>query len=191
SSLLGLRGGIEGFTSTTLGVVMTGYYVGFLAGSQLAPRVLRRVGHIRVFAALASLAAIAGLAAALLVHPVAWFAARVVSGFAFAGLYVIAESWINERSSNRTRGQLLSIYMLAQYGGLLAGQAMLNLADPAGFQLFSIVAITISLAVLPVLLIVRDAPAFAELSQVSPGGPHPVPPLGPIGTPGTRRRPRP
>src|SRR5215469_1789456 len=86
SSLLGLRGGIEGFTSTTLGVVMTGYYVGFLAGSLLA-----------------SLAAIAGLAAALLVHPVAWFAARVVSGFAFAGLYIIAESWINQRSSNKTR----------------------------------------------------------------------------------------
>jgi MFS family permease len=185
SSLLGLRGGIEGFTSMVVGVIMTGYYVGVLMGSLLTPRIVRRVGHIRVFAALAALAAIAVLAAALLVHPVAWFASRIATGFAFAGLYVIAESWINDRSTNRTRGQLLSFYMLAQYGGLLAGQAMLNLADPAGFQLFSVVAIAILLAVMPILLIVRDAPAFAELRHVSLLELYRISPLGAVATLGT------
>jgi MFS family permease len=185
SSLLGLRGGLEGFTSTVVGVIMTGYYVGFLLGSLLTPKIVSRVGHIRVFAALAALAAIAVLAAALLVHPLAWFASRVVTGFAFSGLYVVAESWINDRSSNQTRGQLLSFYMLAQYGGLLAGQAMLNLADPAGFQLFSVVAIAISLAVVPILLIIRDAPAFAEFRHVSLAELYHISPLGAVATLGT------
>src|SRR5437879_817799 len=128
SSLLGLRGSLEGFSSTMMGVIMSGYYIGFLVSSLLTPRVVRGVGHVRVFGALAALAAAAVLVAALFVQPPVWFVSRMITGFCFAGLYIVAESWINDRSSNKTRGQLLSVYMLAQYVGLTAGQAMLNLS---------------------------------------------------------------
>ena len=95
---------------------------------------------------------------------------------------MIAESWINDRSTNESRGQLLSIYMLVQFSGLTAGQAMLNLADPAGFQLFSLVAIVISLAVVPILLTAKHAPAFAEPTHVSLAQLYRISPLGAIGT---------
>src|SRR5258706_4505156 len=112
SSLLGLRGSLEGFTSSAMGVIMSGYYVGFMLSSLIAPKVVRSVGHVRVFGALAALAATAILTASLLVSPYVWFFTRATTGFCYAGLYVIAESWINDRSTNETRGQLLSIYML-------------------------------------------------------------------------------
>ena len=121
SSLLGLRGSIEGFSSTVMGGLMSGYYIGFLLSSLLTPRRVRSVGHIRVFAALAALAATAVIAASLFVVPVVWLASRIVTGFCYSGLYVVAESWINDRTSNETRGRLFSIYMLTQYAGLIGG----------------------------------------------------------------------
>ena len=121
SSLLGLRGSIEGFSSTVMGGLMSGYYIGFLLSSLLTPLRVRSVGHIRVFAALAALAATAVIAASLFVVPLVWLASRVVTGFCYSGLYVVAESWINDRTSNETRGRLFSIYMLTQYAGLIGG----------------------------------------------------------------------
>jgi MFS family permease len=102
------------------------------------------------------------LTAAVFVRPDVWFVLRAVTGFCFSGLYVIAESWINDRADNETRGRLLSIYMLVQYVGLTAGQAMLNLASPAGFELFTLVGIVISIAVVPILLAVGHAPRFEQ-----------------------------
>ena len=104
------------------------------------------------------------------------------TGFCYSGLYVVAESWINDRSSNETRGRLFSIYMLTQYAGLIGGQAMLNLADPAGFQLFSLVALLISLAVVPILLTASQAPGVAQPRHVGLAQLYRISPLGTVGT---------
>jgi MFS family permease len=182
SSLLGLRGSIEGFSSTVMGGLMSGYYIGFLLSSLLTPRRVRSVGHIRVFAALAALAATAVIMASLFVIPVVWLASRVVTGFCYSGLYVVAESWINDRSSNETRGRLFSIYMLTQYTGLIGGQAMLNLFSPAGFELFSLVAVMISMAVVPVLLTATQTPPVVTPRHVGVRQLYRISPLGAVGT---------
>jgi MFS family permease len=181
-SLLGLRGSLEGFSTTVMGLVMSGYYAGFLLSSLITPRGVRSVGHVRVFAALAALAATAILVPPIYVSPYVWFWTRAVTGFCYAGLYVIAESWINDRSTNETRGQLLSVYMVIQFSGLTAGQALLNAADPAGFELFNLVAIIISLAVVPMLLTAKHTPAFAKPSHVSLPQLYRISPLGAVGT---------
>jgi MFS family permease len=182
SSLLGLRGSIEGFSSTVMGGLMSGYYIGFLLSSLLTPRRVRSVGHIRVFAALAALAATAVIMASLFVIPVVWLASRIVTGFCYSGLYVVAESWINDRTSNETRGRLFSIYMLTQYTGLIGGQAMLNLFSPAGFQLFSLVAVMISMAVVPVLLTATQTPPVVTPRHVGVRQLYRISPLGAVGT---------
>ena len=182
SSLLGLRGSIEGFSSTVMGGLMSGYYIGFLLSSLLTPRRVRSVGHIRVFAALAALAATAVIMASLFVVPVVWLASRIVTGFCYSGLYVVAESWINDRTSNETRGRLFSIYMLTQYAGLIGGQAMLNLFSPAGFELFSLVAVMISIAVVPVLLTATQTPPVVTPRHVGVRQLYRISPLGTVGT---------
>src|SRR5215813_3344956 len=181
ASLLGLRGSLEGFSSTVMGGLMSGYFIGFLASSRLTPRIVRAVGHIRAFAALAALAAAAVVLAPLFIPPAAWMLSRIMTGFAFAGLYVVAESWINDRSGNETRGQLFSIYMLMQYGGLIAGQAMLNLAPATSFQLFNLVALLISVAVIPILLTAKHAPTIAAPMHVGLRELYRISPLGTVG----------
>src|SRR5271170_4912883 len=98
STLLGLRATLEGFPTPVTGLVMSCYYLGYLSGTLLAPRLLRRVGHVRVFATLAALASVAALVQATWVHPVSWGAMRLISGLCFAGIYVVAESWLNHRA---------------------------------------------------------------------------------------------
>jgi MFS family permease len=159
-SLLGLRAEAEGFSRTLTGSVMTAYYVGMLAGTLLVPRIVGRVGHIRVFAALTALAATAILAAPIFVNGPAWAVMRGVTGFCYAGMYIVAESWLNDRVGNELRGRLWSIYMFMQFGGLIIGQALLNLAPPTGFELFSLAAALLSLAVVPILVSARPAPLF-------------------------------
>jgi len=177
-SLLSLRASFEGFGTGTIGFVMTGYFVGFLGGSILAPKVLANVGHIRTFAALASLASTSVLAHILWIDPLGWFLMRLVTGFAYAGLYVVAESWLNDRATNETRGQLLSIYMLVMFVGIALGQLLLNVSNPYGYVLFILVSILVSMALIPILLSASPAPevrepenmALRELYRVSPLG---------------------
>jgi len=152
-SLLGIRADLEGFPTVVIGVVMAMYYVGFLVGSLTIPRWLETVGHIRVFGGLSSLAAATALSYVLLATPPAWGVLRFVAGLCMSGLYVTVESWLNERASNRTRGRLLSVYMLVVTLGLGSGQLLLGVADPLDSTLFIVVGIVISLAVVPVALI--------------------------------------
>lgn len=180
-SLLGVRATAEHFPTAVTGVVQTCYYVGFLVGSLLAPKAVQRVGHIRVFAALAALVAAASLVHALFVDAVVWGGMRMVAGFAYAGLYVVAESWLNDRSSNETRGQLLSIYMVIQFGGLMLGQLLLNIADPIGFELFSLVAILLTLAIPTMLLSANRAPSFEAPAQMGLVRLFRISPLGVLG----------
>ena len=159
-TLLGVRATLEGFGTGVTGLVMTGYFAGFLAGSRIVPRLLAYVGHVRVFAALASLASGAALLHAVFVSPVSWGLIRFVTGFSFAGLFVVAESWLNDAATNRTRGQLLSVYMIIVTGGMGAGQLLLNLADPREFALFVLVSVLISFALIPITLSAGRAPVF-------------------------------
>lgn len=160
SSLVGLRADLEGFSTAITGVVMTGYYVGFLVGAMFVPRVVGTVGHVRVYSGLASMGSIALLVYTLFVAPPLWFGMRVVTGFCLAGLYIVAESWLNGVVSNENRGRVLSIYMVVVSGGLAAGQLLLNLADPAGFELFVLASVLVSMAVVPIALAPSNAPAI-------------------------------
>ena len=114
-TLLGIRAIVEGFSFVSTGIIVAGYYVGYLAGSILIPILLQRVGHIRVFAALASLASIAILLHTLLLDPLSWFFIRILTGISLSGIYVIMESWLNGKSTNETRGKILSIYMIVTF----------------------------------------------------------------------------
>lgn len=151
-TLLGVRASIEAFPTTVTGLLMSAFYLGFLAGSMLTPKFVARVGHVRVFGALASLASTAILFHALFVNPATWGVMRLVSGLCYAGLYVVAESWLNEEATNETRGQLLSFYMVISYSGMALGQVLLNVGDPSRAGLFMLVSILVSLAVIPMLL---------------------------------------
>lgn len=157
-SLVGVRSQMENFDSTTTGLVMAGYFIGFFAGSFAVPRLLSLVGHIRVFAALAALASLAVIIYPLFVTGYAWMAIRILTGLSYAGLYIVCESWLNEKATNDTRGQLLAIYMIVSLTGMAGGQLLLNLYSPADFQLFTVVSVLISIAALPVLLSDARAP---------------------------------
>ena len=144
ATLLTLRAGGLGFSETVIGLVQSGYPVGALLGCLIAPRFIMRVGHIRIFAALASLASTTALVHLITFDPWSWGAMRMLSGFCFSGLYIVAESWLNGSADNESRGSLLSIYFVIQTGGVAAGQLLLNLSSPEGILLFIVVSILIS-----------------------------------------------
>jgi MFS family permease len=161
-TLLGLRATMEGFSTLATGLMMSAYYVGFLAGSAAASRLVARVGHIRVFAALTSLASMVILVHAVAIDARAWALLRLLSGFCFAGIYIVAESWLNDRATNQTRGRVFALYMMINFAGLGAGQFLLNVADPRLPTLFMCVSILVSLAAVPLVLSSRQGPAFAR-----------------------------
>lgn len=161
TSVLGVRSQAEGFGLTVTGVIMAAYFAGFLAGTVSAERMLRSVGHIRVFAALASTASSAVLIHAVAAEPVAWALMRFVFGACMAGLYVVVESWLNDLATNATRGRILSVYMIVSMGGIGVGQLMLNVADPAGFRLFVVASVLVSMSLVPVTLSARSSPPVA------------------------------
>ena len=167
ATLLAVRADQEGFSATITGLIMSSFFVGFLLGSITTPKFTTRVGHIRVFAALAALASAAILVHTVFVQVPVWIALRFVSGFCFAGLYIVAESWLNDRATNETRGKLLSLYMIVTYLGVGAGQLLLNLADPSEHLLFILTSVLISIAVVPLLLSAGSPPAFRESVNIS------------------------
>jgi MFS family permease len=180
-TLLGVRAGIEGFSTFTTGIMMSGYFIGIFIGSFIAPRLVRRVGHIRVFSALASLASISILFHGVYVDPWLWMAMRVVTGISFAGFYVVTESWLNDRASNETRGKILSIYMLIITGSMGAGQFLLTLAKPGAIDLFILTSVIISFGLIPILLTVKPAPGFGTSSKMSIADLYRASPLAVIG----------
>ncbi len=180
-TLLAVRATREGFPTAVTGLVMSSFYAGFLGGTLWAPGIVKRVGHIRVFAALAALASASILLHAAWVHPASWFALRLMSGFCFSGLYIVAESWLNDSTSNQTRGQLLSVYMVITYLAIGGGQLFLNLADPSGYPLFVLTSILISVAVVPLLLTATPAPRFEDSSSLKLTELYRLSPLGVFG----------
>lgn len=166
-TLLGIRGAIEQFSTFEMSIVMSCYFVGFLGGSRMAPGMIRRVGHVRVFAALASL-----ISAVMILYPtfpnvIVWSFGRILIGFCFSAVYVTAESWLNNAADNSNRGQALSLYMIVQTLGIVASQALLLTADPSGFVLFVIPSVLVSIAVTPILLSISPVPAFDTTKPMS------------------------
>jgi len=161
-TLLGLRASMENFPTLATGLMMSAYYVGFLLGSVATNYFVSRVGHIRVFAALASLASMIILLHSVAVDVALWGVLRFLSGICFAGVYIVAESWLNDRASNATRGRIFAVYMMISFAGLAVGQFLLNLADPMASTLFMLVSILVSLAAVPLVLSSRQGPSFAR-----------------------------
>lgn len=160
-SVLGVRSEQAGFSLAVTGVVMAAYFAGFLVGTMYAERALRSVGHIRVFAALASLASSVVLLQALSVTAPTWIGTRFLFGACMAGIYVVVESWLNDLATNETRGRILSVYMIVTTGGVGAGQLLLNVEDTSGFTLFIVVSVLVSISLVPVTLSASSAPPLA------------------------------
>ncbi|PHP27345.1 MFS transporter [Limimaricola cinnabarinus] len=159
-TLLGLRGAIEGFSTGELSIIMSAYFAGFLIASRYAPRMIRRVGHVRVFAALGSTISAVLILYPALTEPWAWTLGRVVIGFCFCGVYITAESWLNDAATNESRGKALSLYMIVQMAGIVVAQFLVTLGDVSGFILFIIPSVLVSMAFAPILLSVSPAPIF-------------------------------
>ena len=167
ATLLGVRGAIEGYSTVTMSLVMSGYFIGFLGGSKLTPQLIKRVGHVRVFAALASLISAVMILYAAFPSEIFWTLLRIIIGFCFSGVYVVAESWLNDNSTNETRGQVLSVYLIVQLIGIVSSQALLNFGDPSGYFLFVISSVLVSVAFAPILLSVSPAPVFETAKPMS------------------------
>ena len=177
-SLIGVRASIEGYSAASAGIILTGYYAGFLSGALLIPRRIKSVGHVRMFAALASIASISILLHSIHVSFFGWFLMRFISGMCFVGMYTVAESWINDLSENNNRGKALSIYMMVSMAGSAVGQLFLNIANPETASLFMLVSILISISLVPILIVVSKQPDFSvteflnikQLYEASPLG---------------------
>ena len=181
-TLLGVRASIEEFDTATIGLIMSLYYFGFLGGSYYVPKLVSKVGHIRVFTALASLASTTVLLHGLYPDPWLWAIIRAFTGFSYAGLYIVVESWLNDTSSNKTRGKIFGIYQMISFGGMMIGQFVLNIADPAGIDLFVMASILVSVALLPISLSSRPAPEFEEPDHLSLKRLYVISPLGLVGS---------
>ncbi|MAM62403.1 MAG: MFS transporter [Maritimibacter sp.] len=159
-TLLGIRGGLEGFSTFQMSIVMSSYFVGFLFGSRAAPELIRRVGHVRVFAALCSFISAVLILYPTLTDPIAWSFLRLFIGFCFSGVYVTAESWLNNQATNETRGQSLALYLIVQMIGVISAQGLVAFGDPSGFILFILPSVLVSISFAPILLSISPTPAF-------------------------------
>ncbi len=180
-TLVGLRGGLEGFSSAELAIVTSGYFMGFLSGARLTPVLIRRVGHVRVFAALGSFMSAALIALPLLTESWAWTLLRLLIGFSMSGIYVVAESWLNDAATNENRGKLLSAYMIAQTLGIIGAQGLLTLGDAATAGLFILASILVSVSFSPILLSVSRAPVTEAAKPMGLPALFASSPLGTVG----------
>lgn len=180
-TLLPLRAEIEAFGPVAIGVMGSSYFLGFALGCLYGPVVVGRVGHIRTFAAATALASTVALAHAMITTPWAWWPLRALTGFAFAILYMVIESWLNERATNETRGTVMSIYTVINMTVIMVGQMMLIAYDPATFPPFALASILVSLAALPVALSTALAPAPLRSTEVRLVRLYRISPVGFVG----------
>jgi len=180
-TLLGVRGGMEGFTPFTMSMIMSAYFIGFLGGSRMTPDLIRRVGHVRVFAALASFISAVLILYPVFTHPVTWALGRAAIGFCFSGVYVTAESWLNNSATNENRGKALSLYMIVQMTGIVTAQGLLAIGDPSGYVLFVVSSVLVSVSFAPILLSISPTPAFDTTKPMSLRELYNISPLGCVG----------
>ena len=176
--VMGIRSVLEDFSVFTTGIFMSGYYVGYFVGSRTTPNFVSKVGHIRVFAAFASLASLSALIAVVYVNPFMWTISRFITGISLVSCYVVTESWLNDRATNKNRGQLLSAYMMVIYFGLALGMLLLNISKPEAYEPFILVSVLLSVALVPILLTKRPAPKFKKIETISILELYKISPLG-------------
>jgi MFS family permease len=164
SVLLPVRGQLEGFSASQIGLIGTGWAAGFTIGCMIVPHLVRRVGHVRTFGALAAILASVVLLNGMIIEAYTWILLRALAGFCFSGSYMIIESWLNERVSDENRGAMFSVYMIVSQTAFMSGQYMLVIANPSKETLFMLGAILYSLAVIPTALSKAQSPA--PLTQV-------------------------
>jgi MFS family permease len=177
-NLLQVRSVIEDFSFITTGIIMSGYFVGYFVGANMIPNLVSKVGHIRVFAAFASMASLSILIHAVFVNPVVWFLARFLTGYSLIGVYIVVESWLNDRATNRNRGGVLSIYMFITFIGLALGTLLLNFNKPEQYEPFILTSLLFSIALVPILLVKRSAPKFKKISFIKIKQLYKISPLG-------------
>jgi MFS family permease len=166
-TLLGVRATDAGFPAVVIGIVMSFYYVGYISGTRIIPLLVENVGHIRVFSALAAVASMTILVQGLFVTPAVWAGMRVGTGFAYAGLYIVVESWLNNMATRETRGKILGLYLFTLYLGMVSGQFMLRFADPRDMTLFVLCSIFVSLSLVPIALSKRPGPEFSRRERMN------------------------
>ncbi len=167
SSLLGVRAVQEEFSLTSTGFMMSGYFIGYFVGAATIPNIVSRVGHIRVFAAFASLSSLVILIHSVFINPFIWFLLRILTGASMVCIYTVAESWLNDRSNNSNRGSVLSLYMVILYSSIGFGMFLLNFSSPKNFEPFILVSIITSLALIPILLTKKKPPRFKKVEAMT------------------------
>ncbi len=177
-SVLGLRAGVAQFSSTTLGLVTSAYYAGFVAGTFACPILIRKVGHIRAFAAMASLASTMPILHALWIDPWFWGVLRFITGVCMVGLYIVIESWLNALAPNALRGRLFAVYMAVNFVALALGQWLILVGDRLGFVPFAMVSVMFSFALLPITMTKVDEPAPVQAPKFSLRSLYDASPLG-------------
>ena len=180
--LVPFRAGAEMFSQLSIGFIGASYFLGFTIGCLQGGTLVRTVGHVRAFAAMTAAASAVPLLQALWVEPAPWFFFRAATGFCFAVLYIVIESWLNERASNENRGTVFSTYIFISFGAMAAGQELLRVYDPSGVELFALVAALVSLAAIPVALTRSPVPRLPEVAVINLRGLWRVSPSGLFGT---------
>ena len=179
-NLLGVRSVIEEFNFLATGAIMSGYFIGYFLGANSIPNMVGKVGHIRVFAAFASMASLSILIHAIFVNPIIWAFGRVITGFSMVSIFIVMESWLNDRANNRTRGQLLSIYFMVSLIGIALGSLLLNFSKPEKYEPFILISLLLSSALIPILLTKRKAPKFKKLGYINIKGLYKTSPLASV-----------
>ncbi|MGJ8527183.1 MFS transporter [Maritalea sp.] len=167
STILTIRGQEIGFSESVIGFVQSGYPIGFIFSCFITPRLISSAGHVRVFAALVSIASTSALIHLITYDPYSWGAMRVLSGFCFSGIYIVAESWLNSVSDNKNRGSLLSAYFVIQTAGYMIGQLMLGLSQPGDISLLIFTSVILSFALVPILVTATTQPSIEDPQRVT------------------------
>ena len=165
-NLLGVRAVLEDFNIIATGALMSGYFIGYFVGANYVPDLVNKVGHIRVFAAFASTASLSILLHSIIIDPYIWMIGRFITGFSIISIFVVVESWLNDRATNRTRGKVLSIYMIITFIGIGLGTLLLNFNNPKNYEPFILVSLLLSIALVPILLTKRKPPKFKKTSLI-------------------------
>ena len=179
-NLLGVRSVIEDFSLLATGILMSAYFIGYFIGANIVPNLVARVGHVRVFAAFASMASLSILVHAVVVNPLVWSIARFLTGMSMVSIFIVTESWLNDRANNRSRGKLLSVYMFVTFSSIALGALLLNFSSPIKFEPFILISLLLSIALVPILLTKRKAPRFKKISPMKIKELYKISPMGVI-----------
>ena len=179
--IIGLRANNAEFGTISIGLLMGGYFLGLFLGALFVPKIVSNVGHIRTFGALSAIASSAALLHIINQDPIFWTLIRILTGFTYSGIYIVVESWLNEKSNNKNRGQILSFYMIISMGGFGIGQILGGFENETDNFLFILVSILVSIAVVPMLITASKAPDFSAPESLTFKRLYHISPLGLIG----------